>query len=237
MGLDGVELVMEFEEEYGIEFKDEEAVNCVTPRMVIDLICSKLKNIDEHTCQTQRTFYILRKAFITMFGLERKLIKPDMPFRNLIEKSKEKEIWEHIRIAIAARNWPELVRPLWMSRILGTIGFAIFSVTICTAFYKFVFVDHIDIVGGILFAAISGIWIVIPFAIITLRLTRPWKIYIPPEFRSIRDLIPYAITSDRVRWDREGVSIRVKQIVMDQLGLEESYYTEDSRFIEDFNID
>jgi len=237
MGLDGVELVMEFEEEFGIEIKDEEAVNCVTPRMVIDLICSKLKNLDKHICQTQRTFYILRKVFIKIFGLERKSTKPDMSFRNLIEKSKQKEIWEQIRIAIAARNWPELVRPLWMSRILGTIGFAIFSVTICTTFYKLVFVDHIDIVGGILFATLLGIWVVIPFAFITLRLTRPWKIYIPLEFKTIRDLIPYAITSDRVRWDREGVSIRVKQIVMEQLGIEESYYTEDSRFIEDFNID
>ncbi len=60
MGLDGVELVMEF----GIELKDEEAVELETPRMVVDLICSKLKNIDEHTCQTQHSFYILRNAFV-----------------------------------------------------------------------------------------------------------------------------------------------------------------------------
>jgi acyl carrier protein len=237
MGLDGVELVMEFEEEFGIELKDEEASEVLTPRMVVDLICSKLKNIDERTCQTQRTFYILRKAFIKMFGLERKSITPDMPFRNLIRKSKEKEVWEQIKIAISARRWPEFIRPLWMSRTLGAVGFAIFSLTSCTAFYKFVLVDHIDIVEGIFYAVILGIFLVILFGIIAAKLTRPWKIYIPPEFKSVRDLIPYAVTSDRIKWDREVVSIRVKQIVMEQLGLEESYYTEDSRFIEDFNMD
>jgi hypothetical protein len=93
MGLDGVELVMEFEEEFDIELKDEEVVDLLTPRMVINLICSELKNLDEHVCQTQRTLYILRKAFIKIFGLGRKSIKPDMPFRTLIEKSKEREIW------------------------------------------------------------------------------------------------------------------------------------------------
>jgi len=236
MGLDGVELVMEFEEEFGIELKDEEAVEIVTPRMVVDLICSKLKNIDEHTCQTQRTFYILRKAFVKMFDLDRKSITPDMPFRNLIEKSKEKEVWEQIEIDISARRWPEFIRPLWMSRTLGAVGFTIFSLTICTAFYKFVLVDHIDIVEGIFYAAILGIFLVILFGIIAAKLTRPWKIYIPPVFKSVRDLIPYAVTSDQIKWDREVVSIRVKQIVMEQLGLKESKYTEDSRFAEDFGL-
>jgi acyl carrier protein len=236
MGLDGVELVLEFEEEFGIEIKDEEAVELVTPRMVVDLICSKLKNIDESICQTQRTFYILRKAFVKMFGLERRSITPDMPFRNLIDKSKEKEIWKQIRIAIAARYWPGLVRPLWMTRILNLIGFAIFSATICTMIYYQVRVALVDI-KAIFSAAILGIFLVILFGIIAARLTRPWKIYIPLEFKSVRDLIPYAVTSDRVKWDRETVSIRVKHIVMEQLGMEESYYTEDSRFIEDFNID
>jgi acyl carrier protein len=235
MGLDGVELVMEFEEEFGVELKDEEVVEIVTPRMVVDLICSKLKNIDEHTCQTQRTFYILRKAFVKMFGLERKSITPDMPFRNVIDKSKEKEIWKQIRKAIAARDWPGLERPLLMSRVLSAISFAIFSVTICTVIYYQVRVGLAD-VEGIFYAVCLGIFLVILFAIIAARLTRPWKIYIPLEFKSIRDLIPYAITSNRIKWDREVVSIRVKQIVMEQFALKESKYTEDSRFAEDFGL-
>ncbi|MBN1807346.1 MAG: hypothetical protein JW837_19020 [Sedimentisphaerales bacterium] len=226
---------MEFEEEFGIELKDEEVVDLLTPRMVIDLVCSKLKNLDEHICQTQRTFYILRRAFIKIFGLERKSIKPDIPFRNLIEKSKEKEIWEQIKISIAARNWPNFVRPLWMSRTLIAAGFAIFCVTFCTAIYSQVRVGFTDL-HGITSAAIFGVLLVIPYAVIAAIITSPWKIYIPQEFKSIRDLIPYAITSDRIKWDRETVSICVKRIVTEQLGLSESDYTEDSRFVEDFGM-
>ena len=89
---------------------------------------------------------------------------------------------------------------------------------------------------GIVSAALFGILLVVPYAVIAVIITMPWKIYIPLQFKSIRDLIPYAITSDRVKWDREGVSIRVKQIVTEQFGLKESKYTEDSRFVEDFGM-
>jgi len=235
MGLDGVELVMEFEEEFGIELKGEEFINAFTLRMVFDLIYSKLQNIDGRTCQTQQAFYILRKAFVKMFDLDRKSIKPDMQFRNLIPKSQEKEIWEQIRIAIAARSWPELMRPLWMSRTIIAAGFAIFCMASYTAIYYQIRAGFAD-VKGITGAAFLGILLVIPFAIIAARLTHPWKVYVPLQFKSVRDLIPYAITSDRIKWDREGVSIRVKQIVMEQLAVKESKYTEDSRFVEDFGM-
>jgi len=41
MGLDSVELVITFEEAFGIELKDGEVAETITPRMVIDLIFSK----------------------------------------------------------------------------------------------------------------------------------------------------------------------------------------------------
>ena len=44
MGLDGVELLMALEEAFGIEIKNEEAAETVTPGLVIDLIYSKLRN-------------------------------------------------------------------------------------------------------------------------------------------------------------------------------------------------
>ena len=44
MGLDSVELVMEFEETFGVELTDEEVVKTTTPREVGDLVFSKLKD-------------------------------------------------------------------------------------------------------------------------------------------------------------------------------------------------
>ena len=55
---------------------------------------------------------------------------------------------------------------------------------------------------------------------------------------TIRDVIPCAITSDRMTgWTREDVVLVVKRLVMEQLAVDESAYTEDSRFYEDFNLD
>lgn len=42
MGLESVELVMAWEEEFGISIADEEAASLLTPRMAIDLIASKI---------------------------------------------------------------------------------------------------------------------------------------------------------------------------------------------------
>ena len=42
MGLDSVELVMGFEERFGIVISDEEAITLITPAAVIDLIAKKI---------------------------------------------------------------------------------------------------------------------------------------------------------------------------------------------------
>lgn len=48
MGLDGVELVMSLEEAFGIQITDEEANNCRTPRLVIDVIFAFRKRARRH---------------------------------------------------------------------------------------------------------------------------------------------------------------------------------------------
>ena len=56
---------------------------------------------------------------------------------------------------------------------------------------------------------------------------------IPEEAHTPKKLV------DRLRRSisREEVAMKVKQIVLEQLGLNESAYGEDKRFIEDFGID
>jgi acyl carrier protein len=239
MGLDGVELVMNFEEAFGIELKDEEVTKTVTPRMVVDLIFSKLRTADERICQSQRAFYLLRRAFLPMFNLERRSITPEMRFRALIPKSREKERWEQIKVAVAARSWPRLTLPFGMSWCLTAIGFAVFGGTVFIAIRLFLdaglgIIDWVYL--GVLLG-IGGIFIAGLFRIAANRLTRRFGVRIPYRFKSMRDLVPYAITSDHIQWTREQVSAVVKRLVMEQLGLDESQYTEDSRFVEDFRMD
>jgi len=240
MGLDGVELVMKFEEAFGIQLKDEEVTETRTPRMVIDLIFSKLKTAEESICRSQRAFYIIRNALLQRLGLDRKAIRPDSRLRDLIPQSQEQQVWEEIRQAVAPRDWPELVRPVWMSRLLLTVGFAVFIVTVLVGIRESLQAGSSpqEGVSLVMFSILGGIALSLAFGFVAAVLTRPFQIHVSPCFISIRDLIPYAITSDRMPgWTREDVAAVVKRLTMEQLGLDEASYTEDSLFVEDFNMD
>ena len=79
--------------------------------MVGDLIFSKLQATDQKVCQSQRAFYLLRKAFMRHFNLGRATLTPGMSFRNLIPAAREKDVWSDLQRSINARSWPDLVRP------------------------------------------------------------------------------------------------------------------------------
>ncbi len=66
MGLDGVEMVMAFEEGFGVAISDAEAEASVTPRAAVDLIFGKLRASDERVCVSRRAFYLLRKGLIAV---------------------------------------------------------------------------------------------------------------------------------------------------------------------------
>jgi acyl carrier protein len=238
MGLDGVELVMSLEEAFGIQITDEEATNCRTPRMVIDVIFSKLKVADERVCRSQRAFYTIRRVLVQTFGLERKSVTPDMRFREFVPKPREKELWEQIKATLGPRNWPGLVRPAWMSLSLSVIGAGVFSATVVAVIHLLWGAGTKDWRDFVFFSAAGGIVLTTLFGIIAAVLTRPYCLYIPAHLASIRDVIPHAVTSDRITgWTREDVAIVVKRLTAEQLGLDESEVTEDSRFVEDLNLD
>lgn len=72
--------------------------------------------------------------------------------------------------------------------------------------------------------------------VVAARATRRFKTRIPWRIRRIRHLIPYAVSSDQVAWTRDQVSVMVKQLVMQQLGVSEKKYREDADFIKDFGM-
>lgn len=53
----------------------------------------------------------------------------------------------------------------------------------------------------------------------------------------MRDLVPFAVTSDEIAWTRDQVAAIVKDLVKEQLGVSEEQYREDASFIADFGMD
>ena len=228
MGLDSVELVMAFEEAFGVPIANEEAESLVTPRAVIDLLFAKLQQTDARTCQTQRAFYVLRRAVMQQFGRPREAVTLDLPLRSLMTPRAERTEWPALGRAVAARSWPALDRPAWMVRALHYAGLVLFLLTSAAAWRRGLGVMAGLLAGSVAFLLFEGL---------TFGLTRRFVAYIPAPYRTLRDLVPAVLSSDHIAWTRDQVAVRVRQVVLEQLGLKESEYREDAEFVRDFGVD
>jgi len=228
MGLDSIELVMAFEEAFGVELADKEVMNTVTPRMIGDVIFSKLQQTDEQICQRQRAFYMLRRAFMKLFDLKRNDVKLDTLLRDYISELREKEIWQQLQSMLSVRMWPELERPVWMSRAIALGCLAILIISML--------VSLLCILEWFFIGYFLGIILSVVFAILATKYTRSYKIHIPVKYICIRDLIPCVMSSDHMSWTRKQVSTLIKQITIEQLCIPDEKYTEDSHFVNDLGM-
>ncbi len=106
MGLDGVELILKAEEEFGITISDGDAESMVTPRDLIEAVCSKLDVEDDvvdvdfedekfrvTACLSQRAFYKVRSEIVKATGAERGAVKLEARLEELFPKFKGKGLW------------------------------------------------------------------------------------------------------------------------------------------------
>lgn len=236
MGLDGVELVMALEEAFGVELRDDEVVQTVTPKMVGDVIFSKLQTTDQRVCQSQRAFYLLRKAFMRQFRLARSSVTPDMTFRTLIPGSSEKDVWADLKRSVYARSWPSLVRPQWLLWTLAALALGVFFAPYILLWRVVrIGAEYSTMVGAA--AIMVGAAAMIGVSILSAKATQKFKTRIPARYRRLRDIVPFAVTSDQVKWTREQVSALVKQVVLEQLAIPEAKYREDAHFVNDLGLD
>lgn len=230
MGLDGVELVMAFEESFGISISDGEAEKCVTPGMVIDLICQKLRMTDAKTCQTQRAFYLLRRALMKHTNQPRAAITPATPLDQLLSRNSASVIWPLLGQSVEARTWPKLGLPRWLSNTLWVL-FGILALVM-------------PVVLGALYpwlpfvVRIVGLWLIAGFLTWgIIIMTRPLNCAIPRRYKTVADLVQPVLASEQIQWTRELVSKRTKEIVIEQLAIPESKYSESANFIRDLGMD
>lgn len=76
MGLEGVELILAYEEAFGVRFTDEDAARIKTPRDVIDFVAARVSLADDVPCLEQRAFYRLRSALLNLSAVERRRLVP-----------------------------------------------------------------------------------------------------------------------------------------------------------------
>lgn len=209
---------MSIEEGFGVTIADAEAEACVTPAAVIDLVFGKLRASDERVCVSQRAFYFLRKGLTRTLGVSRRKVDLSVDIRSFAAGKSDQEVWDDLKTAVQARSWPALARPRWLTAIIWILSLGTFCALI-TAFHWAVAV------------ACTGL-----VAYVAARLTRPFRSRIPARYSRLRELVPFAVTSDAISWTRDQVATLVRKLVIEQLGLREGQYREDAHFIKDLGM-
>lgn len=227
MGMDGVELIMALEEQFGIEIENETAEGLVTPVKVIDYICTKLQMTDEKRCQSQRAFYLLRRALVQKSGRRRSEITPKTKLRDLFRETDCTEQWLDLKKSVDARGWPRLSRPVWMQNAMLAGSVASWAAMIFL-FHRMNLGVANEVMLGFLAALVAGSALS--------AATRSFIYAIPRRIVTVADLVPYAESSNAIQWTREDIARKVREIVIEQLGIKESEYREDAHFINDLGL-
>ena len=93
MGLDGVELVLAWEETFGISISDAEAERMFTTRQVAERIFERVRSTspEDCGCLSMRAFFRLRKAFEAE-GVSRGDVRPDAKVTSLLPSRQRRDI-------------------------------------------------------------------------------------------------------------------------------------------------
>jgi hypothetical protein len=93
MGLDGVELILAWEETFGITISDAEAERMFTTRQVAERIFESVRSTgpEDCGCLSMRAFFRLRKAFEAE-GVSRCHVRPDAKVTSLLPSRQRRDI-------------------------------------------------------------------------------------------------------------------------------------------------
>lgn len=229
MGLETVELVIRFEEAFGITISDEVAASMTTPRVVTEYIVTQVATADRSSCLSQQAFYFLRRGFSNQFHLSRNAFHPDLSLQTLIPKETRKTVWHQLQTEMGPKVLPQLARPLWLFSFL-------FVITVLVS----VFVSYVTPLPFQI-RLVLGLAVLTATGVILSVVTRPFRTEFQRRFRTVAALVdylllhsPHSFKREQRTWTRAQIAETVRAIIVDVTG--KTNFTEDSHFIDDMRL-
>lgn len=220
MGLDTVELVMAFEEEFGIHIDDDDAANCATPDDVADYVYSRVRQTEADPCLSQKGFYKLRKLIVKEFNRNRNEIKPNSNLQDFLGNDIRGN-WARLKNSIGVKDFPLLQRTKLF--IVGVV-FIVPAAIVSPLIYKQVPLELVLIFYSIL-------------AILSNAVTLKRGKTIPNKFKTVGSLVPYVECSKSTVWDKEMLLKRIIEITSLQLGIPVEKINKNSHFVHELGAD
>ena len=230
MGMDLVELVVRFEDAFGIAIPDKVATELTSPRRVTDYILTQVTDSDERSCLSQQAFYFLRHQFVTVVGISPRGFNPKEQLKNLIPPQHRRETWLKMKSNLGGSALPSLARPFWLFSSLSFLS--VLALIIASIYAR----QH-DVGSSTSF--LLGVLAAIVVAYLAAVVSRPWQRNFRKGFECAGDLANYLVVhnprSFKKVWTREQIAAVVKEIIVDETGVND--FTEDSHFIKDMHLD
>jgi len=234
MGLDGVELVMAYEEEFGLVIEDKQAEKMITPRHVIDYIMTRIDAARGVPCASAQTFHRLRRSLTQQTRIARHEVRLEAPLARLIPLRGRREHWQQLQTSIGVAALPELKR----SRLLVVLCATAALLTFIVSWYGL-------LTGALSRHALLSFEISVVLAALVgwagARATRPLKLSFVPPVSTVREMVCFLVRqtggiAPRCDRTREEVAAKVRQTTIEILGISAESYHEDARFIEDLGV-
>lgn len=227
MGLDSVEILLEVEDTFNITIPDEEAASISTVGELHDSILRKMPGISSKTpCGSQRAFYQLRRGLTHCFGTKRRKIRTGTPSEEVIPRENRRELWKtfgsHLQFRI-----PELVRPVWLVRVLSAVTLVVFALCVTIAIS-----GHFLLAASLLGAA--GYFLAVS--------TRPLAVEFSSNCRTVGGLAQWLLQENYGRLFEDQHSEAevwdiLCTIISEQLGAEKEGLKPETNFAKDLNLD
>jgi acyl carrier protein len=204
VGLEGLEIIMEVEEEFRMVIPEADASEFDTVGKLVDYVYDRLRKTTKEPCPTQQGFYILRQNFVSKYGYPRNQIQLDTKVDTIIPKENRREEWrEFIEPLLKDKNYlPPLSRPLWLD-----ITVKIITLVSVLATFVLLFIPATNVFD---FLIVLGVTISVN--LLARLVLIPFKTVIPSNLTYVTDLIALIKTTDSKVWSKEEVFEKIKKI-------------------------
>lgn len=227
MGLDGVEMIMEVEDEFGITIPDSEASAMRTVGDLVDLCLDRINKTKTMRCPTSPCFLALRKLVREIRNDSDLKILPGDNIESCLQTSDRQILWH--RLPELLKTEPrQLRRPSWLRKTLVIVVLA----------FPIVLMTVLPWSAGMLML----IWFAtFAFGLTVHKLTIGFRTRTPKGYHTFADITKRMVglqiaTTPPVETDYESVFSIVKSIVSDQLGVDVEEVTPTARFVEDLGM-
>lgn len=227
MGLDGVELLMAVEDEFGITISDSDAAEMRTVGDMVALCLDRIHLAKTMRCPSLSCFLSLRRIVREIRDEPDLKIRPCDEVEACLRRSDRRRLWRRLPELLKTSPRP-LRRPSWFRKLLVLI------VLVCPMILMMVLPWSAEILMLIGFATFA-------FGVALNWLTTGFRTRVPQGYDTFGDITKRMVglniaTKPPSETDYESVFSMVKRMVVEQLGVDDEEVVPAARFVEDLGL-